>query len=84
MKLYHRTYQAKTISAEGFRDGRGAYGTDRIWQGWLSDSPLDINKGAAVLYAALATRIYTASTVLTIEQEPIDVVNLPAKMGERI
>jgi hypothetical protein len=47
MLLYHRTYNADTILAEGFKDGTGYYVTDRLRSGvWLSDRPLDVNEGA--------------------------------------
>ncbi len=48
MILYHRTYEAKAILAQGFRDGKGTYVTDdREFQGvWLADHPLDVNEGA--------------------------------------
>ncbi len=47
MILYHRTYEAKAILAQGFRDGKGTYVTDdREFQGvWLADRPLDVNEG---------------------------------------
>jgi hypothetical protein len=46
MKLYHTTTgaNAEAILREGFRDGEGRYGTDRLFRGvWLSDVPLDVN-----------------------------------------
>jgi hypothetical protein len=47
MLLYHTTYNADAILAEGFKDGTGYYMTDRPWSGvWLSDRPLDANEGA--------------------------------------
>jgi len=47
MKLYHRTYRAREILTEGFRDGKGRYMTDREWEGvWFSDRPLNLNEGA--------------------------------------
>jgi hypothetical protein len=47
MLLYHTTYAAKAILAEGFRDGEGTYLTDQVWRGvWLADRPLDANDGA--------------------------------------
>ena len=47
MILYHRTNAADKILSRGFRDGEGAYLTDRTWRGvWLSDCPLDENEGA--------------------------------------
>jgi hypothetical protein len=42
MKLYHITAaeNARAILREGFRDGRGSYGTDREWSGvWLWNAP---------------------------------------------
>lgn len=47
--FYHRTTQkaAAAILADGFRDGRGTYMTDRMFAGvWLSDTPLEDNEGA--------------------------------------
>ena len=44
--LFHRTYNADAILAEGFEDRAGYYMTDRLWSGvWLSDRPLDVNEG---------------------------------------
>jgi hypothetical protein len=40
MKLYHRTYQAEAILANGFSDGEGLYMTGKPWRGvWLTDQP---------------------------------------------
>lgn len=48
MKLYHRTEHAQDILSGGFKDGRGNYGTGRMWEGvWLSNVPLDSNEGAS-------------------------------------
>ncbi len=47
MLLYHTTFAADAILAEGFRDGEGRYLTDQIHRGvWLADRPLDSNEGA--------------------------------------
>jgi hypothetical protein len=47
MLLYHTTFAAEAILAEGFRDGAGSYGTNQIFPGvWLANRPLDINEGA--------------------------------------
>ena len=47
MKVFHTTGATNQILKHGFKDGRGTYLTDRIWQGvWLSDQPLDVNEGA--------------------------------------
>lgn len=47
MRLYHRTFQADSVLAGGFRDARGSYLTAHIYEGvWLSDVPLDENEGA--------------------------------------
>jgi hypothetical protein len=48
-RYFHRTTAAaaEAILAQGFRDGRGSYMTDRMHEGvWLSDRPLDGNEGA--------------------------------------
>ena len=48
MFLYHRTFAAKRILAEGFRDKTGTYMTDQEFTGvWFSDTPLSVNEGAA-------------------------------------
>jgi len=45
--VYHRTFAAKQILAEGFRDAEGTYLTANVYRGvWVADSPLDINEGA--------------------------------------
>jgi len=47
--LYHRTNKddARQIIANGFRDGKGYYGTESLHRGvWLSDRALDANEGA--------------------------------------
>ena len=47
--LYHRTNKddATQIIANGFRDGKGYYGTESLHRGvWLSDRALDANEGA--------------------------------------
>ena len=47
--LYHRTNKdaARQIIANGFRDGKGYYGTENLYEGvWLSDRALDANEGA--------------------------------------
>lgn len=47
MKVYHRTYHAKEILVEGFRDATGYYLTTNLYTGvWFSNRPLDINEGA--------------------------------------
>ncbi len=47
MQLFHTTYAADAILAEGFRDGEGTYLTEQVWRGvWLADRPLDANEGA--------------------------------------
>ena len=47
MRVYHTTYAPDAILAQGFKDGRGYYLTDRLWTGlWLSDRPLDSKEGA--------------------------------------
>jgi hypothetical protein len=60
--FFHRTsgQKAERILANGFRDGRGTYMTDREFEGvWLSDRPLDANEGAcgdALLRVTLSRR----------------------------
>lgn len=48
MKLFHRTYKAQAILAEGFKDATGTYGTGIEFTGvWFSaNEPLDPNEGA--------------------------------------
>lgn len=49
VRLFHRTTaeSAARILAEGFKDSRGTYMTDRVWEGvWVSDIPLNANEGA--------------------------------------
>ena len=47
MRLYHRTYFAKEILVNGFKNGSGKYGTNQTFKGvWLSNIPLDPNEGA--------------------------------------
>ena len=47
MRVFHRTYAAEAILAEGFRDAEGCYGTAYVYRGvWVSDVPLDENEGA--------------------------------------
>jgi len=47
MKLYHRTYHARKILTQGFRDATDYYLTTSLHTGvWFSDRPLDINEGA--------------------------------------
>ena len=47
-RFYHRTRAVVAILRRGFRNGKGTYLTDRTWRGvWLSNVPLDENKGAA-------------------------------------
>jgi hypothetical protein len=47
MKVFHRTFHAKEILKEGFRDGFGTYMTGMELTGvWVSDVPLDANEGA--------------------------------------
>ncbi len=47
MLLYHTTFAADAILAEGFRDGEGHYLTHQIHRGvWLADRPVDANEGA--------------------------------------
>jgi hypothetical protein len=47
MLVYHTTFNAAQILAQGFRDGKGCYGTDTPRKGvWFSDRPLDVNEGA--------------------------------------
>jgi len=49
MTLFHRTGDAETIQAEGFRDGSGKYmiDGDTEYEGvWFSDVPLDAQDGA--------------------------------------
>ena len=55
MLLYHRTYNADAILAEGFKNGTGYYLTDRLLSGvWRADRRLDVNEGVKgdVLLAA--------------------------------
>jgi hypothetical protein len=47
--LYHRTTKdiARRITADGFRDSEGYYGTENLHHGvWLSDRALDADEGA--------------------------------------
>ena len=47
--FFHRTtrHNADLILAGGFKDGRGTYLTDQVFEGvFLSDRPLDCNEGA--------------------------------------
>ena len=47
--FYHRTSRdnAQAILKNGFSDGVGNYGTEKKYHGvWISDRPLDENKGA--------------------------------------
>jgi hypothetical protein len=47
MKLYYRTYHAKEILAEGFKDTMNYYGSHNLYGGvWFSNNPLDANEGA--------------------------------------
>lgn len=47
MRVYHRTDASKAILQEGFRDGKGTYGTGIFHQGaWISNYPLTPNEGA--------------------------------------
>jgi hypothetical protein len=47
MRLYHRTFRAREILSNGFRDGEDTYMTNTTRRGvWFSDSPLDENEGA--------------------------------------
>ena len=47
MQVYHRTYAAAQIEAEGFRDGEGNYLTPVKHQGvWVADQILDDNENA--------------------------------------
>lgn len=47
MKLYHRTYHAEAILADGFRDGEGSYLTRGKHRGvWVADRSLDENESA--------------------------------------
>ena len=48
MIVYHRTSHAEAIERNGFRDGKGAYMTDRLdWRGvWVADEPLEEQAGA--------------------------------------
>jgi hypothetical protein len=47
MRLYHTTYDADRILAEGFKDVRGTYLANRVHEGvWFADRPLDENEGA--------------------------------------
>lgn len=46
MTVYHRTPEAAAILRDGFKDGKGYYGTSTEFQGvWFSDVPLDANQG---------------------------------------
>jgi hypothetical protein len=48
-QLFHVTTadRAARILKEGFKDGRGKYLTDQVFEGvWLSDQPLSENEGA--------------------------------------
>jgi hypothetical protein len=67
MKLYHRTYHAREILTEGFRDGKGCYMTDRESKGvWFSDRPLDKNEGAGG-DTRLAIRFRKCNNLITSE-----------------
>ncbi len=62
MKVYHRTFAASAILANGFRDGKGTYLTDRTWVGvWLSNIPLGDDEGATgdtILVLEIPARIF--------------------------
>jgi len=46
MNLYHRTYAADSILADGFKDAEGRYFTTKLFRGvWFSAEPLDIDDG---------------------------------------
>jgi hypothetical protein len=60
MRLYHTTTaaNAEAIRREGFRDGKGHYGTDRLLRGvWLSNVPLDVNDFGGPLDADVLLRV---------------------------
>lgn len=58
MKFYHRTTHADAILANGFRDARGQYMTDREWEGvWISTTPLDDGMSAPVLEIEIAEEL---------------------------
>ena len=47
MNVYHNTFHAPAILAEGFKDATDYYLTSQLWTGvWVSDRPLDCNEGA--------------------------------------
>ena len=52
MRLYHSTTEdaAALILREGFKNDEATYMNVQIWSGvWLSDRPLELNQGAALL-----------------------------------